>query len=181
MCGSDVLCQRELICEFKSVTQRQWGTDGSTVFGSAGIDIVKQTRPFIQGESMPLVRIDVLEGKSPEYRAQVGQIVYQALLDTLNVPKNDRFQVIVEHPTGGLQFDRDYLGVHRTDDCIFLQITLNSGRTVEMKQRFYKAVAEGLHQSLKLRREDVVINLVEVPKENWSFGNGEAQYVTPQS
>ena len=62
-----------------------------------------------------------------------------------------------------------------------MQITLNSGRTVEMKQSFYKAVSDGLHESLKLRREDVVISLVEVPKENWSFGNGEAQYVTPKS
>jgi 4-oxalocrotonate tautomerase len=129
---------------------------------------------------MPLVRIDLVEGKSPEYRKQVGQIVYQALLDNFGVPQNDRFQVIAEHPKEGLQFDRDYLGVHRSDDCIFLQITLNSGRTVEMKQRFYKSVADGLHEGLKLRREDVVINLVEVPKENWSFGNGEAQYVTPK-
>jgi phenylpyruvate tautomerase PptA (4-oxalocrotonate tautomerase family) len=130
---------------------------------------------------MPLVRIDLLAGKSPQYGVQVGEVIYQALLATLNVPKNDRFQVIVEHSKEGLQFDRDYLGIHRTDDCIFVQITLNSGRTVEMKQSFYKAVADGLHESLKLRREDVVISLVEVPKENWSFGNGEAQYVTPKS
>jgi phenylpyruvate tautomerase PptA (4-oxalocrotonate tautomerase family) len=129
---------------------------------------------------MPLVRIDLLEGKTPEYRMQVGEIVYQALLEAFSVPRNDRFQVITEHPRAGLQFDRDYLGVHRTEDCIFLQITLNSGRTVEMKQRFYKAVADGLHEILKLRREDVLINLVEVPKENWSFGNGEAQYVSPK-
>ncbi len=127
---------------------------------------------------MPLVRIDLQEGKTPEYRIQIGQIVYQAMLDVLGVPKNDRFQIITEHRPAGLQFDRDYLGVHRSDDCIFLQITLNAGRTVEMKQRFYKAVADGLHDALKLRREDVFINLVEVPKENWSFGNGEAQYVT---
>jgi phenylpyruvate tautomerase PptA (4-oxalocrotonate tautomerase family) len=80
-----------------------------------------------------------------------------------------------------LRFDRDYLGIHRSDDCIFLQITLNSGRTVEMKQRFYKAVADGLRDDLKLRKEDVLINLVKVPQENWSFGNGDAQYapVTP--
>ena len=125
---------------------------------------------------MPLVRIDLLEGKTPEYRMQVGQVVYQAMLDVLAVPKNDRFQVITEHSQAGLQFDRDYLGVHRSEDCIFLQITLNSGRTLEMKQRFYKAVADRLQETLKLRREDVFINLVEVPKENWSFGNGEAQY-----
>jgi phenylpyruvate tautomerase PptA (4-oxalocrotonate tautomerase family) len=133
----------------------------------------------MQGEIMPFVRIDLLEGKSPEYRAQVGQIVYQALLDVLGVPPNDRFQVLAEHSKSGLQFDRDYLAVHRSDDCVFLQITLNSGRTLEMKQRFYKAVADGLHEALKLRREDVFISLVEVPKENWSFGNGEAQYASP--
>ncbi len=128
---------------------------------------------------MPLVRIDLLEGKSPEYHEQVGQTVYQALLDCFAVPKNDQFQVITEHPKDELQFDRNYLGIHRSEDCIFVQITLSTGRTVEMKQRFYKAVADGLHESLKLRREDVFISLVEVPKENWSFGNGEAQYVSP--
>lgn len=128
---------------------------------------------------MPFVRIDLLEGKTPEYRMQIGQIVYQAMLDVLNVPSNDRFQIITEHPKTGLQYDREYLGVHRSDDCIFLQITLNSGRTVKMKQRFYKVVADRLHESLKLRHQDVFINLVEVSKENWSFGNGEAQYVTP--
>jgi 4-oxalocrotonate tautomerase len=125
---------------------------------------------------MPLVRIDLAKGKSPEYGQQVGQIVYRALTDVMNAPKDDLFQIITEHPQAGLQFDRDFLGIHRSDDCIFVQITLNSGRTVEMKRHFYKAVADGLYESLKLRREDVFINLVEVPKENWSFGNGEAQY-----
>jgi 4-oxalocrotonate tautomerase len=127
---------------------------------------------------MPLVRIDLVEGKSQEYRQKVGEIVYQALLDVLSVPEHDRFQVITEHSKSGLSFDRDYLGVHRSDDCIFLQITLNGGRSVELKQRFYKTVADGLHEGVKLRREDVFISLVEVPKENWSFGNGVAQYAS---
>jgi phenylpyruvate tautomerase PptA (4-oxalocrotonate tautomerase family) len=126
---------------------------------------------------MPLVRIDMQQGKAPEYRAQVGDIVYRAMIAELNVPKDDRFQIITEHAPAGLSYDRDYLGVHRTDDCIFIQITLSSGRAVEVKQRFYRAVAEGLHNELKLRREDVFINLVEVNKEDWSFGNGVAQYV----
>ena len=125
---------------------------------------------------MPIVRIDYLEGKAPEYGVQAGLIVARALTEVLNVPKDDLFQVITAHAKTGLQFDRDYLGIQRTDDCIFLQITLNSGRTVEMKQRFYKAVADGLHETLKLRKEDVLINLVEVAKEHWSFANGEAQY-----
>jgi 4-oxalocrotonate tautomerase len=125
---------------------------------------------------MPLVRIDFLKGKPSEYGVEIGRIVYRALVEILKAPENDRFQVITEHSKGALQIDRDYLGIHRTDDCILLQITLNSGRTVEMKRQFYKAVADGLHEKLKVRREDVVMNLVEVGKENWSFGNGEAQY-----
>jgi 4-oxalocrotonate tautomerase len=127
---------------------------------------------------VPLVRIDLLEGKTTEYRAQIGEIVYRAMRETLNVPEKDRFQVITEKSKDGLLFDREYLGIHRTDDCIFIQVTLNGGRTVEMKKNFYKAVADGLHGALKVRREDVLINLVEVDKVNWSFGNGEAQYAT---
>jgi phenylpyruvate tautomerase PptA (4-oxalocrotonate tautomerase family) len=125
---------------------------------------------------MPLVRIDFAEGKAPEYGLKIGQIVYQALTDVMNAPKDDLFQIITTHPRTGLNFDREFLGVHRSDDCVFIQITLNAGRTLEMKLGFYKAVADGLHKSVKLRREDVFISLVEVHKENWSFGNGEAQY-----
>jgi phenylpyruvate tautomerase PptA (4-oxalocrotonate tautomerase family) len=126
---------------------------------------------------MPLVRIDLQEGKTAEYRSQVGEIVYRAMLSELNIPDNDRFQVITEHSRGGLRYDRDYLGIHRTDDCIFIQITLSAGRIVEVKQNFYRTVVDALHDELKLRREDVFINLVEVQKEDWSFGNGVAQYV----
>lgn len=126
---------------------------------------------------MPLVRIDLREGKSPAYLAQVGQIIYRAMLETLSVPEYDRFQIITEHASAGLEFDRDYLGIHRSDECIFVQITLSVGRSVETKQRFYKAVADGLHEGVKLRREDVFISLVEVHRKDWSFGNGEAQYV----
>jgi 4-oxalocrotonate tautomerase len=128
---------------------------------------------------MPLVRIDLLAGKPAEYCEKVGQIVYQTMVEVLNVPEKDRFQVVTEHSKSGLLFDRDYLGVHRSDDCIFLQITLNAGRSVELKQRFYKVVTDALHEGVKVRREDVFINLVEVSKENWSYGNGEAQYVKP--
>jgi len=95
---------------------------------------------------MPIVRIDLIEGKTEEYRAQVAEIVYQTLVDVLNVPKGDRFQVITEHRKRALPFDRDYLAVHRTDDCIFFQITLNAGRSVELKQSFYKELTDRLHQ-----------------------------------
>lgn len=125
---------------------------------------------------MPFARIDLTAGKSAEYRGTVGDVVYDAMIHVINVPKDDRFQVIAEHPAGALVADPGYLGIRRSQDCIFIQLTLNQGRTVEMKKAFYKAVADGLHERLDLRREDVFINLIEVPKENWSFGNGEAQY-----
>ncbi|GAC1543954.1 MAG: tautomerase family protein [Vulcanimicrobiaceae bacterium] len=125
---------------------------------------------------MPFARIDLTVGKSAEYRRTVGDVVYDAMIDVINVPQDDRFQVIAEHPPGALVADPGYLGIRRSDDCIIIQITLNHGRTVEMKKAFYKAVADGLHERIGLRREDVFISLIEVPKENWSFGNGEAQY-----
>jgi len=125
---------------------------------------------------MPFVRIDLPQGKPPEYRAGIGDVVYEAMRTTLNVPENDRFQVITEHAPGGLVIDPTYLGIARSADAVTIQVTLNAGRSVELKKAFYRAVADGLHERLGLRREDVFINLVEVPKENWSFGNGEAQY-----
>ena len=127
---------------------------------------------------MPLVRIDLVEGKSAQYRSTIVQVVYDAMRETMNVPKDDRFMVITEHPTEGFVADPNYLGIQRSKDCVFIQITLNAGRTLEQKRGFYRAVADGLHQRLSLRREDVFIGLVEVNKENWSFGNGQAQYAT---
>jgi 4-oxalocrotonate tautomerase len=125
---------------------------------------------------MPLVRIDLLKGKSADYRRAISEVVYDALVEVLNAPKDDRFQVISEHDPEGLVIDPGYLGIKRSPDCILIQVTLNAGRSIDMKKAFYKFLANELGQRLGVRREDVFINLVEVPKENWSFGNGEAQY-----
>jgi 4-oxalocrotonate tautomerase len=126
---------------------------------------------------MPLVRISLRRGKSAEFRRRLGQVVYETMVETINVPPKDNFQIITEHDPGGLVYDPEYLDIHRTDGVIFIQITLNEGRTVELKQAFYKRLAERLHGELGIRMEDVLISLVEVGKENWSFGNGQAQYV----
>lgn len=115
---------------------------------------------------MPFARIDLTVGKSAEFRRTVGEVVYDAMIDVINVPKDDRFQVIAEHEPGALIADPGYLGIRRSQDCIFIQLTLNQGRTVEMKKAFYKAVADGLHGRIGVRREDVFISLIEVPKEN---------------
>src|SRR5262245_1424134 len=127
---------------------------------------------------MPFVRIDLIRGKSAEYRKTLGEIVYRAMVDLINVPENDKFQVITEHPPEDLNLSESYLGNHYSKDVILIQITLNSGRSVELKKAFYKRIADDIHTVLKTSREDVVINLVEVAKENWSFGGGIAQYAT---
>ena len=124
---------------------------------------------------MPLVRIDVRKRKDAAYRLEIGRVVYEALVG-VGVPKDDRFQVISEYDADDFLFDPDYIGIHRTDDLVIIQITWNEGRNVEQKKALYKAIADGLHAAVGLRREDVFINLIEVKKENWSFGNGIAQY-----
>ena len=98
------------------------------------------------------------------------------MVDVLNVPADDRFQIVTEHDPDSLIYDPTYLGISRSDDIVIIQITLNQGRTVEMKRQFYSAVAQALAASAGVRTEDVFISLVEVVKENWSFGNGIAQY-----
>ena len=124
---------------------------------------------------MPLVRIDLLKGKDATYRQTIGRIVYEAMR-SVGVPADDRFQIVGEHEPAGFLYDPTYLGIDRTADLIIIQITWNEGRTIEQKKALYKAIAAGLHETLNLRTEDVFINLVEVKKENWSFGHGLAQY-----
>ena len=126
---------------------------------------------------MPLVRINLRKGKDAAYRQKVGRVVYEAMV-AIGVPENDRFQVLSEHDADNFLFDPDYLGIHRTDDLVIIQITWNEGRTVEQKKALYKAIADGLAATLSLRREDVFVSLIEVKRENWSFGNGVAQYAT---
>jgi phenylpyruvate tautomerase PptA (4-oxalocrotonate tautomerase family) len=124
---------------------------------------------------MPLVRIDLKKGKSADYRQSIGRVVYEAML-SVGVPQDDRFQVINEHEGENFLFDPNYLGIARDDDLVIIQVTWNEGRTTEQKKAFYKAIADGLAATPGVRPENVFVNLVEVKRENWSFGNGIAQY-----
>jgi phenylpyruvate tautomerase PptA (4-oxalocrotonate tautomerase family) len=125
---------------------------------------------------MPLVRISLRAGKPEAHRTAIADAVHRAMVETINVPAQDRFQIITEHDAAGLVYDPSYLGISRTDDLVVVQITLNAGRTTEMKKALYARLAELLAASPGVRREDVLVSLVEVTKENWSFGNGVAQY-----
>ncbi len=125
---------------------------------------------------MPLVRISLMQGKPAGFGRKIGEIVYRTMVETLNVPKADNFQVITEHDREHLVYDPTYLGIRRSDGVVFVQITLNEGRTVALKQLFYRTLAEQLSKEMDIRMEDVLVSLVEVKKENWSFGKGIAQY-----
>jgi len=124
---------------------------------------------------MPLVRISLLQGPDG-FARKVGQVVYRTMIDTIDVPKNDNFQVITEHSKETLVFDRTYMGIARSDGFISIQITMTEGRSLEKKRLLYRTLVERLQRELNVRPEDVMINLVEVKKENWSFGLGEASY-----
>ena len=125
---------------------------------------------------MPLVRISHRSGVTDAHRQALSDGVQEALESTVNVPANDRFHILTEHASG-LIFDARYLGIERTPDWVAIQITLRRGRTVEMKQALYHRIVENLAKSPGLRPEDVLICLVENDLADWSFGNGEAQYV----
>ena len=125
---------------------------------------------------MPLVRISLVKGKPEAYRRKVGDAVHRALVDAIQVPALDRFQLITEHEPGDLVYDSMYLGIARSSDLLIIQITLSVGRTLEQKRALYRHTVDYLHAAVGLRPEDVWINLVEVARENWSFGNGVASY-----
>jgi phenylpyruvate tautomerase PptA (4-oxalocrotonate tautomerase family) len=125
---------------------------------------------------MPLVRVSLRRGKSAAYRKAVLDGIYRAMRSAFDVPEEDRFMVMSEHDEPDFSYSNNYLGIARSDDLILIQITANNTRTTDQKKAFYRQIVENLKADPSVRPEDVFINLVEVVKENWSFGNGIAQY-----
>ena len=128
---------------------------------------------------MPLVRISLRKGRPAEFRRRLGDAVHRALVAAFNVPEADRFQILTEHEPGDLVYDPGYLGIVRTSDLVIIQLTVSAGRTLAQKRALFRQIADNV-AALGLRREDAWINLVEVAKENWSFGLGEASYAPPE-
>ncbi len=126
---------------------------------------------------MPLARISLRRGKPAIYRKAILEGIYQALRETFDVPEGDRFMIVTEHDEDDFVYDPDYLGIQRSDDLVYIQITVSNTRPTAQKQKLYRRIVEKLTEKPGLRPEDVFINLVEVLPENWSFGHGQAQYV----
>jgi phenylpyruvate tautomerase PptA (4-oxalocrotonate tautomerase family) len=125
---------------------------------------------------MPFVRIDTLKKPDPTFLPRAGKVVYEVMRATINIPDRDNFQVLTEHEPGKLVFDASYMDIKRTDGFVAIQITMSEGRKPPEKRALMKGIVQRLQEELDVRPEDVFINLVEVKWENWSFGNGVAQY-----
>jgi 4-oxalocrotonate tautomerase len=125
---------------------------------------------------MPLTRVSLLKGKPPEYRQAILAGLYQAIHEVFDVPEDDRFMLIDEYDKSNFAYGENYLGIARDDDLVIVQITVNNTRGPDKKKALYARIAELLAKNPGIRPENILVNLLEVPKENWSFGNGIAQY-----
>lgn len=125
---------------------------------------------------MPLLHIALRSGKPETYRQAIFDSLYRAMRETFSVPEDDQFMAMTEHEAANFRYGTSYLGVARSDDLVFVQITANNTRTLEQKKALFRRIAELLGERPGIRPEDVFVSLVEVEKENWSLGSGLAQY-----
>ena len=126
---------------------------------------------------MPLARIDLSKDAPPERVRVVSEAIYRAMVEVANVPLHDKFQVVTRHAPDEIIYPEEgYLGLNYTRDLIIIQITWVSGRPVDVKKKFFRQIAEEIHEKAHVRKEDIWINLVDTNREDWSFGDGEMQY-----
>jgi phenylpyruvate tautomerase PptA (4-oxalocrotonate tautomerase family) len=131
--------------------------------------------------SMPLTRVSLRKGKPATYRTALLDGIYRALRAVFDVPEHDRFMVINEHDEADFSYPAEYLGISHSADIVIIQITISNTRPRSQKQALYREIVAELARDPGVKPEDIVISLVEVLPENWSFGNGIAQYVADQN
>ena len=127
---------------------------------------------------MPLVRLDLPAQTTPQTMRTVADAVHQALVTTLGIPAADRFQTITRRSADEIICTSEFLGIAYSDQVVFVQITM-APRSVELKKSLYLEIACAIARETHFKSSDVIINLVESARENWSFGNGLAQFAQP--
>ena len=125
---------------------------------------------------MPLVHVAMRSGKPDAYRQAIFDGIYRAMRETFSVPEDDQFMTITQHDAADFRYGASYLGIARSDDLVLIQISAMNTRTVEQKKALYGKIAALLGEKPGIRPEDVFVNLIEGARENWSLGNGLAQY-----
>jgi 4-oxalocrotonate tautomerase len=124
---------------------------------------------------MPVTRIAMREGKTPEYKQALMDEIYEAMRETVAIKDGDRFMAITEHGEHEFAYG-PFLGTDRSDDLVQIQVFWAPGKTVEAKLAMYRKIVERLGTNPGIRPEDVLISVVETAADNWSFGNGETQF-----
>jgi len=124
---------------------------------------------------MPLLHISLRAGKPQAYRQAIFDSLYRAMREALDVPEDDQFMTITEHDAANFRHGTAY-GVNRSDDLVYIQITVFSTRTAEQKKALFRRIAALLGKSPGIRPEDVFVVVHDAAKENWSVGNGLAQF-----
>ncbi|SHI03503.1 Tautomerase enzyme [Bradyrhizobium erythrophlei] len=138
---------------------------------------VETVRDRQRRSMMPLARIDLSKDAPPERVRVVSEAIYHAMVEVANVPLHDKFQVVTRHAPDEIIYPEEgYLGLNYTRDLIIIQITWVSGRSVDVKKKFFHRIADEIHEKAHVRKEDIWINLVDTNREDWSFGDGEMQY-----
>jgi phenylpyruvate tautomerase PptA (4-oxalocrotonate tautomerase family) len=130
---------------------------------------------------MPISRIAIRKGNSAAYKQALMDAVYEAMRETVHIKDGDRFQTVSEHEAFEFGYGANFLDIARTDGLVQIQIFWSPGKTTEVKQAMYKAIVARLQKNPGVRPEDVLINVVEAPTENWSFGNGDTQFYQPRA
>lgn len=125
---------------------------------------------------MPLVKIHLRKGKGEEYVRLVSEAIHEALVTEASIPPEDKFHIVNQLEPAELIANPSYAEVNRSADLIVVEITLNAGRSVEIKRNIYRRMSRNLERAIQLRPDDLLVSLVEVTKENWSFGRGIATY-----
>jgi 4-oxalocrotonate tautomerase len=126
---------------------------------------------------MPLVTIDLLQGRSAQELDAISGAVHDAMVELLDVPERDRFQIITEHEPHTLRFDPTYLDIPRDESFIFIRITLAEGRATDAKCAFYRRLSGLLFDRAGIRPENLAVTMIENRREDWSFGRGQASYL----
>ena len=125
---------------------------------------------------MPRTTITMIEGKPSEYKSKIYNSIYDGMRAAFNIPEDDIFMSINEVTRENICYSKGYMGSTRTDDILMIEIIASDTRTIEQKKALYSSIVQNLIKNIKIRSEDIFINLIGVDKENWSFGNGLAQY-----
>ncbi len=125
---------------------------------------------------MPLVRIDVIEGRSDEQIKRLADTVQDVILEVFAAPARDRYQVIHEHRPGRVIAEDTGLGLQRSDGVVIIQVT-QQGRDESQKKALYAALAERLEAQAGVRPEDLIVSIVANTSADWSFGRGRAQFL----